>query len=79
MNPEQIELRASVALRAYANHTAFVQRCAQILRHAHDLGWRTTGRLHDRRAIRRAESLLGVDLRQDFAERTRLSTLIYGP
>lgn len=78
MTLEQIALRAQTVRRQHAQYGRFVDQCVSILQQAHDFGWRVTLAHNDERSIRKAESLLGVHLRDDFKASTRLSKLIYG-
>ncbi len=77
MTLDQISKRTIVARQRYGQYRAHVERCEQVIQHAHDLGWKVTRMLHDERSIRGAESLFGVVIRSDFPERTPLSKLIY--
>ena len=78
MTLEQIERRAAVVRRMHAQYLPFVEHCERILQQAHDLGWQVAQMLNDDPAIRRAESLFGTHLRDDFKASTPLSRLIYG-
>ena len=78
MTLDQISSRASVARRSYPAYLPFVERCELILQQAHEFGWRVTLHLNEEGAVRRAESLFGTHLRNDFPESTELSRLIYG-
>lgn len=78
MTLDQIQTRAAVARRQYAQYLPFVEHCERILQQAHDLGWQVAMMLNDEHSVRRAESLLGTHLRADFKASTPLSRLIYG-
>lgn len=81
MNPivtlEKIERRAATVRQMHVQYGAFVDRCVAILYQAHDFGWQVALRLNGERSVRKAESLLGFDLRSDFRPSTQLSRLIY--
>lgn len=77
MTTEQIARRAASMKRQHAQYTAFIERCERIVQQAHDLGWQVALMLNGERAVRNAESLLGVHLRADFDRSTPLSRLIY--
>ncbi|HKY89823.1 MAG TPA: hypothetical protein VJM11_02245 [Nevskiaceae bacterium] len=75
---EQITLRGRTVMTQHASYAAFVERCVNIMIQAHDLGWKTAVLLNGERAVRVAESLLGIHVRSDFEPQTELSRLIYG-
>jgi hypothetical protein len=79
MTAEQIAQRGRTVMAQHASYAMFVERCVNIMIQAHDLGWQTAVLLNGERAVRVAESLLGIHVRSDFEPQTELSKLIYGP
>ena len=51
MTLDQISKRTIVARQRYGQYRAHVERCEQVIQHAHDLGWKVTRMLHDERSI----------------------------
>ena len=78
MTLEQIQSRVAVARTQHSHYLPFVETCERILQQAHDLGWQVAMMLNDEYSVRRAESLLGAHLKDDFKASTPLSRLIYG-
>jgi hypothetical protein len=79
MTADQIYERGRTVMAQHASYAVFVERCITIMIQAHDLGWKAAVLLNGERAVRIAESLLGIHVRSDFEPNTELSKLIYGP
>ena len=76
MTLHEIQNRAQVAHREHPSYGAFVNRSVDIMMLAYEYGWKVACLFHDARAVRNAESLLGVLLRTDFAPSTERSRWI---